>query len=71
MGLPVLVGHPEVCFLRRRTREPKSASLCFYPVGNFHEIDGFWTIVQKPEVMERIGLGGNVLCPDLYPKVYG
>ena len=34
-------------FLRRRTRVPKSASFYFYPVGNFHEIDGFWSIVQK------------------------
>ena len=65
-----LAGSPGA-LLRRRTLVPKSASLYFYPVGNFHEIDGFWTIVQKPEVIERNGLGGNVLCPDLNPTVYG
>ena len=39
------------------------ASYYFYPVKNFHEIEGFWTISPKPEVIEGNTLGVKCYVP--------
>ena len=39
------------------------ASYYFYPLKNFHEIEGFWTISPKPEVIEGNTLGVKCYVP--------
>ncbi len=39
------------------------ASYYFYPVTDFHEIDGFWTISPKPEVMAGYTQGVKCYVP--------
>ncbi len=39
------------------------ASYYFYPVKDFHEIDGFLVIAPKPEVIERYCLGVKYYVP--------
>ncbi len=39
------------------------ATYYFYPVTDFHEIDGFLVIAPKPEVIDRYSLGVKWYVP--------
>jgi hypothetical protein len=49
--------------LRRHLRFHQMATYYFYPVKNFHEIEGFWTTSPKPEVIEGNTLGVRCYVP--------
>ena len=52
-----------ILLIRRHLRFHQMATYYFYPVTDFHEIDGFLVIAPKPEVIDRYSLGLKCYVP--------